>query len=72
MLNVGQTDITPWLIGIVVVVFLVAIIVGFIWYSRRQKGESAQADAQAAKEVREAATKARDAAAEAEKAAQES
>jgi hypothetical protein len=27
MLNVGQTDLTPWLIGIGVVVFLLAIIV---------------------------------------------
>ena len=41
MLNVGQTDLTPWLIGIGVVVFLLAIIVGISLVQRQQQGGSA-------------------------------
>ena len=38
MLNVGQTDLTPWLIGIGVVVFLLAIIVITLVHRQQQNG----------------------------------
>ena len=39
MLDVSQSDITPWLIGVGVIVLLAAIVVGIIAYSRQQNGK---------------------------------